>query len=77
VRLETSVPLENLLTLQLTLSDYRYRSPEDAGAFLRQVLQKVESLPGVRDRRQLRRSFVPCGKVSEAELASIHSCPSV
>jgi putative ABC transport system permease protein len=48
VRLEAGVPLENLLTLQLTLPDYRYESHEYADLFVRQVLQRVESLPGVR-----------------------------
>jgi putative ABC transport system permease protein len=84
VRLETAVPLENLLTLQLTLPDYRYGSPGHAGAFLRQVLQKVESLPGVRSAALTNaipyggwvatRSFDSPGNVSGAEAgtASAH-----
>src|SRR6266540_1985136 len=57
---------DNLLTMQLSLPDYRYREDQQVRGFYRQVLERVKVLPGVQS----------AGLVSELPLSGSNSSGS-
>jgi putative ABC transport system permease protein len=48
-QVDTGFDSTNVLTAQLPIPDKQYPNPEQLNAYLRQVVDRVEALPGVRD----------------------------
>jgi putative ABC transport system permease protein len=82
-RVDSGMKAEQVLTFDLTLPSARYREPQQRVAFFRQLLQRLEELPGVeaaganryfplRDRQYSQPVFIEVHPVPEGQEPIVH-----